>query len=168
MGCAGAAAAVAVAAGIPPAHILLVRATRRPDKAPALMFAAFALYALALGWVLWRWQPGVWPEFVAAAAMGGFLALGYMEAFSMLCRGFSLRIVTDIDQHGRLDLASLQQLYGGGRGAEWMLRKRMDTIARLGLVRRDDTGLALARPWGPVAARFGLLFKGLLNMGKGG
>ena len=62
-----------------------------------------------------------------AAFFGGILQL-----YNLADRGFSLRIVMDIDSSKRraLTLDEILRAYGAGRGIDWMYQKRLDDLVR--------------------------------------
>ena len=57
-----------------------------------------------------------------------------MEAFSMVARGFSMRIITDIYLNPSIDSNGVMKEYAGGKGIEWMLKKRLEGIQSLGFI----------------------------------
>src|ERR1051325_1099036 len=76
----------------------------------------------------WADQPG-WAGVLflvlayAAAVFGGVLQL-----YNLAERGFSLRILIDVDEspRGAMTAAEIMHEYGGGRGFGWMYQKRLD------------------------------------------
>lgn len=123
-----------------------------------------ALYALTpadLG-VLSPWL--VEPRFVPACAFGLFVhaALffgGWLQVYNLAERGFSLRILIDVDASPERSLtaAEVQARYGGGRGMDWMLDKRVQGIVESGMATLAEGRLRVT-PKGARAARvFGAL-----------
>jgi hypothetical protein len=140
--------AVAVLTAVIAAHVALRRAIPRSRTGPGdgVSTPVFALLAFvgagavgvlaadeARGVVL----PGS-PALFGCAAAAFYLAglLAYLEARSLLSRGYSLRILMDIAEHGRsIDISALKAYYGAGMGIEGLLGKRLHSLARLGLLR---------------------------------
>ncbi len=79
-----------------------------------------------------------------AAIWGGILQL-----YNLTERGFSLRILIDIDESPRASLAVDEILrgYGAGEGIAWMLQKRVDDLTEQGLI-RGEGARALLTPKG--------------------
>jgi hypothetical protein len=104
------------------------------------------------------------PRYVPAGLFGLFVhgALffgGWLQLYNLADRGFSLRILTDIDESPEriLTAAELQARYGGGRGLDWMLDKRVRGITETGMATLAH-GRLRATPKGVRAARiFGAL-----------
>lgn len=97
-----------------------------------------------------------------------FLNLGYAEAFSMLCRGFSLHLILDVYNSGRISGEDAISRYGGGKGIGWMMEKRVRSMMSLGLVDFDGTSLKVKSSSGVMIGWVGLAVKRALKMGKGG
>ncbi len=107
-------------------------------------------------------------ELIAGLSTAGFLCLGYLEAFSMLCRGFSLHIMTDIYKNEPLTLSGIISNYGKGRGAGWLLTKRIESLTALKMVSNNENAIELIKPRGLFVGKMGLLIKKNLQMGQGG
>ncbi|HET8576161.1 MAG TPA: hypothetical protein VFO18_03610 [Methylomirabilota bacterium] len=121
-----------------------------------LYLALYALTPADLGIL----SPGlVEPRYVPACLFGLFVhgALffgGWLQLYNLADRGFSLRILTDVDESpGReLSAAEIQGRYGGGRGLEWMLDKRVEGVVGTGMATLDHGRLRVT-PKGARAAR---------------
>ena len=123
-----------------------------------------ALYALTpadLG-VLAPWL--VEPRYVPAGLFGLFIhgALffgGWLQIYNLAERGFSLRILTDIDESPEraLSAAEIEARYGGGRGMGWMLDKRVQGVVETGMATLDDGRLRLTPKGARAAWVFGRL-----------
>ncbi len=163
--------AVMLSPVVPAAHIALIRLSGKAGRAVKFMMFSFVVYAVFwLAANLWaKGQAGVTGLYIIAGfSTGGFLCLGYAEAFSMLCRGFSLRIMMDVHIHGSLTLTGIIGKYGGGMGAEGLLMKRIRTMEKMGLVEIDGETLKAKGMRARFAGRMGLLVKNVLKMGEGG
>ena len=163
--------AVMLSPVVPAAHIALIRLSRRAGGAVKFMMFSFVVYALFwLAPTLCARGPagGTALYLVAGFSTIGFLCLGYAEAFSMLCRGFSLRIIMDVHIHGPLTLPGIIGKYGGGMGAEGLVMKRIRTMEKMGLVAMDGETLKAKGARARFAGRMGLLVKNILKMGEGG
>jgi len=106
-------------------------------------------------------------ECIAGIATVGFFCLGYMQLFSLTCRGFSLRILVDFVEKGAMDMPRIIDGYGDGRGLDWMFEKRIASLEAFRLLEHRGDGLHVL-PRGALAGHLGLLVKKVLNMGLGG
>jgi len=91
-----------------------------------------------------------------------------MEAYSMICRGFSLRIITDIYLNNSLTANEIITEYSDGRGIDWMIRKRINSIEKLKLISFKDEYMRLQSSLGICIGFIGIIFKKILKMGPGG
>ena len=96
-----------------------------------------------------------------------FFFLSYAEFFSMICRGFSLRILTDVDIQDNIILENMKKSYAMGRGHSWLLKKRIDSIIDLKLIRNENNYYVLSN-YGKVISKISILIKKILSLGKGG
>ena len=84
---------------------------------------------------------------------------GILQVYNLADRGFSLRIMIDIESSpaGAMTTDQVVESYSAGRGIGWMYQKRMDDLVRLNLVKiTGDT--VVATPAGRrIAARFAWL-----------
>ncbi len=108
------------------------------------------------------------PRALAGLATVGYFCLGYMQIYSLTCRGFSLRMLVDIEQRGGLDLEGVAREYSEGRGLDWLLGKRLNSMEGLGLLTRPDEDILCPTPLGQLMGRVSLFAKGLLGIGPGG
>lgn len=127
------------------------------------------LLAYAAVWLAIGFSAGLWSADYAIAGLGtmGFFSLGYLECFSMLCRGFSLQLIVDCFERGPQTHEEAAAEYAG-RGVAWLFEKRVETLERLRMVEQRDGSLTLRSPRGFLAGRIGLLMKSLLRLGAGG
>lgn len=152
-------------------HILMFRRQGESVQGYVLLPLAFFLYGLLwfLGGLLLFGTHVLSPRHcITGLATVGFFCLGYMQVFSLTCRGFSLRILVDLDKHGALDLDGVMREYSDGRGMDWLFNKRITSMESLQLVRCEDKALVLLWPRGGLAAWLGLWTKRILKIGPGG
>jgi len=89
-----------------------------------------------------------------AAFFGGILQL-----YNLAERGFSLRILIDIDEAAdkALTLAEILQGYSRGRGIEWMYQKRIEGLVEHALVQVKQGAVQLRDKGSRTAALFSWL-----------
>lgn len=145
-----------------------VTASRRAAAMLRIFLATVPLYVAAYAltpadiWLLPEWL--VEPRAFVCGAFGLFVhtALffgGWLQVYNLAERGFSLRILIDIDESpaGALSQQEEEARYGGGRGMGWMLDKRLEGLVSTGLV-AERAGRLVATDKGARAARvFGSL-----------
>lgn len=149
-------------------HVLLFRA-RKPDS-PGYAQLGPALAAYGIIWLIAAIALGLTSAgaLIAGGCLIGFLSLGYMQVFSLTVRGFSLRIMGDMAEHGPRTFEEIIRGYSGGRGLDWMFEKRVAALESVGVMRREGEYMVLQAPLGLWAARLGVWTKRFLNMGAGG
>jgi hypothetical protein len=151
-------------------HVFLFR--RRSETSPgfAQLLPAAGVYGLAwlLGLGVIRAGAFTATEIVAGGSTAGFIVLAYMQVFSLTCRGFSLRVLVEIERWQGLDLDGIVREYSDGRGLDWLMEKRLAAIEKVGLIERRDGCVHVMRPWGVLAGQMGLVTKRLLRLGQGG
>jgi hypothetical protein len=117
----------------------------------------------------WLVEPYWWVELpfgvllYAAAFMGGILQL-----YNLADRGFSLRIVIDVDA-AREHPPTCDEIYRGysaGRGLPWMYQKRIDGMLENGLVEVRDGTIRTTRKGEQAAGLFAGL-RGFLSLDAG-
>lgn len=130
---------------------------------------------LALGgyFVLWILSCGIFSLFELRGFLGGlglvgFLGLSYIEFFSMLCRGFSLTILVDLEEKSAQTEDELIVNYGGGKSADWLIAKRLGSLQKLGWVDWNESSLWLANRTAYLIGRLGAIFKNTLRLSEGG
>ena len=96
------------------------------------------------------------------------ICLIYMEFFSMICRGFSLRILTDIYLNKDINQENIKYKYADGKGLEWLFQKRIDSIVKLQLVQINDNIIYLKYPRGYVLSKLIVFFYKIFFIKKGG
>ena len=92
------------------------------------MFVSFFIYSFV--WLLvtvyyYDFTNLTYKDYLAGISLIIFFSLGYMEFFSMICRVFSLRIMTDIYLNKSLTKENLIEAYADGKGLKWMMKKRL-------------------------------------------
>ncbi len=162
--------AFALAPVVAVAHIALFRWRKGASAEYALLPFAFVIYELAwtVGAILASRGFPVITTWIAGSATVGFVCLVYMQVFSQISRGFSLRILVDIRDHGSLDLAGILREYSEGRGVDWLMEKRFSGLEHMGLMARTEGRLEATRPWGMRLGRMGVWAKRVLKLGGAG
>jgi hypothetical protein len=155
----------------PLVHMVLMRVFRHKQRPFGFLVGGCLVYSLA--WLgadlcLNSFSPDFKLEMIAGFSTVLFFSLGYAEVFSMVCRGFSLRILSDIFLGGPFTMNQVVSNYGEGRGVDWMMKKRISGIESMGLVKWEDSWLIVASSRARLLARLGLWFKGVLKLGLGG
>lgn len=146
----------------------LVDVPRRAAAMLGIFLATIPLYVAAYALTpadLWLLPGGlVEPRGFLCGAFGLFVhaALflgGWLQVYNLAERGFSLRILIDIDESPARGLSPEEEeaAYGGGRGMGWMLDKRIEGLLSTRLMVERD-GRLMATDKGTRAAR---LFGGL-------
>ena len=97
-----------------------------------------------------------------------FLYLGYLEFYSMICRGFSLQILSDIKKNENLSKEEISLSYANGKGIDWMIDKRINSIITLNLIYKKNHLIALNNKISIFITIFSIVLKKLFNLGKGG
>jgi len=98
------------------------------------MIAGGLLYSVVFGLA---GQASAVIEYVTGAAAFGFLALGYIEFWSLIERSFSARILIDCNHAGETGLTreEIARLYGGGLGLDGMFQKRLEGLTGSGMIK---------------------------------
>ncbi len=155
-------------------YLRMVRVRERAATMLHLFLATVPLYLLLyaatpsdLGFL----SPSlVEPRYVPACLFGLFVhsALffgGWLQLYNLADRGFSLRILTDIDESPERALTApeLQARYGGGRGTDWMLDKRVQGIVDTAMAILSGGRMRLT-PKGRRAARIFAALRSFLHL----
>ena len=144
-----------------------------PARAILAMITAFFIAIFAFFLIeFYSFTDPLNPELIYSTMAGcfllGFLLLGYMEAFSMLCRGFSLTILCEVEQRKKIPLSEVIRAYGGNAGGAWLFKKRMQGLIRSAMVIEQGETIRLGSKLGAFIAWLGLFTKKNLKMGRGG
>lgn len=158
-----------------PLHVCLLSLTpRRGAKSVALaaaVAAALLLYVLLLS-TLAPTEVGdveIFTDLMSAAFVFGVFVIGYVEFYSLINRGYTLSILTELaSRHAAPTVDELVTGYSGDRGLEWMLRKRLHGLVSLGLVRYDNNDIVLTQPRGSRLASMVVLLLDLFDLQKSG
>jgi hypothetical protein len=158
---AGAASATSVLA------VTVIFRSRRVERRAVTMIALFviSLPAFALVHVLTPRDLGFLPEWLTEPSRGADLVFGLLlyaavflggvlQLYNLADRGFSLRILIDLDELGPMSAAAVAKAYGAGQGIGWMYGKRLDGLLRQGLVRLDEDVVRLSDSGGRTARAF--------------
>ena len=131
------------------------------------LFFAVALYGVGWFFLIRALYEGIsLSMFLGGAYMIGFLSLGYAEFFSMISRGFSLHILTDVYRAPGRTLGQILNEYSG-KGARWMMEKRIPTLVSMQMLGKKDGALFL-KGRGAIVGHIGILVKNILKLGGGG
>ena len=156
----------------PLTHMFLMRVFKNKQNPLGFLLCGCLVYSLA--WLAANiffsglLSPTLAEEMLAGVSTVLFFSLGYGEVFSMVCRGFSLRILIDILINGPFTMDQVVSNYGEGKGVDWMIKKRIASIESLGLVKWENEELTLVSPSALFLGKFGLWFKQTLKIGLGG
>lgn len=153
---------------VPVAHLAGIHLYRRRQNQVPLLFAStLGVFVVSLGIALYAYS---WPmtKIGPFCAWFGFWSLGYMEFFSMLCRGFSLTILSDLQGSSPKSLEEILDQYGSGQGGRWLFRKRLEGLLRSGMVVDAEGKIRLHSDVGRCLSAATARYKGLLKLGKGG
>ena len=156
---AGAASAISVLA------ITMIFRSRRIARRAVAIVTVFVITvpAFALVHMLTPRNLGFLPEWLTEPSRAADLVFGLvlytavffggvLQLYNLADRGFSLRILIDLDELGPMSAPAVAKAYGAGQGITWMFRKRLDGLLRPGLVHShegliqlSDTGAFVAR-----------------------
>ena len=103
----------------------------------------------------WDWIDLVFSIFLYFSGFFG----GILQLYNIADRGFSLRILIDINtsQNGAMTLDEVMTGYSAGKGIEWMYNKRIIGMKKSGLVIQNGTKLVLTEKGMWVAKLFNSL-----------
>jgi hypothetical protein len=163
--------AILLAPLVPLIHMVLMQVFRHKQSPFGFLVGGCLVYGLAWLGVDLRlngFSPDFGLEMIAGFSTVAFFSLGYAEVFSMVCRGFSLRILIDIFLNGPFTMNQVVSNYGEGRGVDWMMKKRILGIESMGLVKWEGSRLTIASSRARLFGRLGLWFKRILKLGQGG
>ena len=162
---------IAISILIPIFHILLINILRIDELHIKLMFVSFLLYifvGIIITQVIFQGSDEIIMYYITSLSTSVFMCLFYMEAFSMVARGFSMRIVTDLFRQKSLSPEKLMEDYADGKGINWMLEKRINGIKSLNLIAEQSDKIALSSNYSFFIAYISLNFKKILRLGRGG
>ena len=144
----------------------VVKVRRRAATMLRVFLATIPIYLVAFAltpadlWLLPDWLVegqaflgGAFGLFVHTALFFG----GWLQVYNLAERGFSLRILIDIDESADRALSREEEeaCYGGGRGISWMLDKRIDGLVSTGLVEEREGRLVATGKGARTARVFG-------------
>jgi len=153
---------------IPIVHIGLVGTLNWQANSVKCMLSSLGVYLCLCLLSLTVFKNLLVLDYVVIGSVAIFFCLGYMEAFSMICRGFSLHIMIDIYANGSLNMEEIKRKYGAGKGVEWLFDKRLANLQELHLVGVAGGMVEVRKPFGVLIGAAGLLMKRILKMGAGG
>ena len=150
-------------------HILLCNLFYKSEKKILFMFLSFKLYILIFFILITffgYYQFNL--EFISSLSIIIFMCLGYMEFFSMICRGFSLRILTDIYLNNDVTSKNIVLKYADNRGIKWLFEKRIQSIKKLNIITIDHDKIFIKYYKGLFIAYFCLFLKKIFLFDKSG
>ena len=156
---------------IPIIHIALIHILRKQNIQVKLMFISFLVYVFLdfiIIYFVYIDSNNIVIYLISALSSSIFMSLFYMEFFSMIARGFSMRIITDIYLHTKLNPNQLIQEYANGKGVKWMLDKRIQGIKDLGLINEESGQINLSSKSSFIIAYISNTYKRILKLVKGG
>ena len=99
----------------------------------------------------------------------GFFFIGYFEFQSLILRGYSLRILSDLFSIEKsLTAQQIAANYGGGKGLKWFLDKRLTGLKYLGLIKEERGKIKLTKHTGKTVAIVLSLSKKILMVERSG
>lgn len=111
-------------------------------------------------------EPLFWTDlgFGLIVYIAGFFG-GVLQLYNLADRGFSLRILIDIEesQGGALDIRGVAERYSAGKGIGWMYQKRIDGMIETGLLYTNGENAVLTDRGRRLAMIFGTL-RGILRI----
>ena len=102
--------------------------------------------------------------FAGTVALYASLALGYFQCKSLFSRGYSIRILVDLLEHGGPDTVAHMKASYGGRGLSGMMVKRLGSMAAFGLLNFDGAVVGPITVTGRIVARFVSAYRRLLRL----
>ena len=156
---------------IPIIHIALIHILRKQNIQVKLMFISFLIYVFLdfiIIYYVYIDSDNITIHLISALSSSVFMCLFYMEFFSIVARGFTMRIITDIYLHTRLNPEQLIQEYANRKGIEWLIDKRLQGIKDLGLINEESGQIKLSSKNSFIIAYISNTYKRILKLGKGG
>lgn len=150
-------------------HISLCNFYYKSEKKIFFMFLSFIFYILIFTILiiyLDYFEFGL--DFFSSLSFIIFLCLGYMEFFSMICRGFSLRILTDIFKSTDVNHKNIIFKYADNRGIRWLFEKRIQSLEKLNLINLQNNNIYSMSLKGVFVAYVFLFFKKIFLFSKSG
>ena len=86
----------------------------------------------------------------------------------MICRGFSLRILTDIYKYKNINNNNIIYKYADNKGIDWLFTKRLDSIKKIKLIYFKEDTLFLTKFRGNSVAYLTFLLKKILLIKNSG
>ncbi len=106
--------------------------------------------------------------YLAIISLNILIFLGYFELLSMLSRGFSLQIITDVYKKKLVNYNNIHEIYSEDRGINWLLEKRLDTLKKVGLLKIKDKNLSINGKFNFYLIYLSIVLKNLFSIGRGG
>ena len=134
-------------------HVLLCNFFYNLEKKIFFMFINFIIYFMIFLLIIIYYDYfKLNLEFFSSISIIIFFCLGYMEFFSMVCRGFSLRILTDIYKYKGTNKKNIINRYADNKGIDWLFKKRLKSIEKLNLINFVDDKIYINTSRGIIVA----------------
>jgi hypothetical protein len=119
---------------------------------------------LSIGAAVFLWVPRLT---VLSFYLTGCLI--YMEARSLLSRGYSLRILQDLLKNGgQADLETLKLSYGEGKGISGLITKRIQTLVNFHMLHHQGKKVGPLTPMGKGIGKAGFFWRKTLRLDRVG
>lgn len=148
-------------------HFILIWSFKDRQKQVFHLFSSFIIVVVMMIWIAII-QGISFIQFIYVLSWFGFWVLGYMEFFSMLCRGFSLTILCDLYPDLLKSVDDIAKYYGDGKGADWLFQKRMQGLIASKMIIQSGERLKLGSRLGKFLSVVTFSYKKILKLGKGG
>ena len=95
----------------------------------------------------------------------GFVYIGYTQFYSLLRRGFTIRLLIDIHlSKQNITKKELSSIYSGGRGLGWFLQKRLSGLEKFKLLNVKDNKVQLTSKFQIIFSRILLIVNKVLGI----
>ena len=79
-----------------------------------------------------------------------------------------MRIITDIYKQNGLSIDDIINGYSDGKGIDWLLNKRIDSLVKLGFITQKNKKLTITSRYVFFITMLSEYYKSLIKIGKGG
>ena len=143
---------------LPVFHILLLRIFGLKKEKYLKVFLFISIITCTIIWIFIYYIIDDRSVFSLSSLDGvfflGFIFIGYIEFYSLLRRGYSLRILYELYlKDVPISVKEIEESYSGGRGLGWFLEKRLEGIKNIGLIKITKDKIHLQKPFGRIVAK---------------